>query len=189
MTLESGESPAAQRVDPSYDLVVYEKTAPPNDVLPNAALLFVHPSVDTQYFPTSAVLPEPTAIRIQVNEPIMKDVDLAGVTFGETPAYTLGVGTWTELAGAEGGPLIAQGELEGRKAVLLAFDVAESNIWRRIAFPVLIDNIARELVPSPLPASVPLGDPLVYRPSATVATVQVTAPGGGNNPTEPVRKR
>jgi hypothetical protein len=109
----------------------------------------------------------------------MRNVDLAGVTFGETPAYTLGVGTWTELVGAEGGPLIARGELDGRKAVLLAFDIANSNISQRIAFPLLINNIASELVPSPLPASVPLGDPLVYRPSATAASVQVTAPGSG----------
>lgn len=178
VSLESSDSPAAQRVDPSYDLVVYENTAPPNDALPDAAMLFVHPLVDTQYFPTSAVLPEPTAVRIQVNEPIMREIDLAGVTFGETPAYTLGVGTWTELVGADGGPLIAAGELEGRRAVLLAFDIANSNISKRIAFPSLINNIARELVPSPLPASVPLGDPLVYRPSATATSVQVTAPGG-----------
>lgn len=179
VTLEASDSPAAQRVDPSYDLVVYENTSPPNDLLPDAALLFVHPSVDTQYFPTSAVMPEPTAVRIQVDDPIMEEVDLAGVTFGETPAYTLGVGAWTELAGAEGGPLIARGELGGRKAVLLAFDIANSNIWRRISFPSLIVNIARELVPSPLPASVPLGDPLAYRPSAAATSVDVTAPDGG----------
>jgi hypothetical protein len=178
VTLEPSDSPAAQRVDPGYDLVVYENTAPPNDALPNAAMLFVHPAVDTQYFPTSAVMPEPTALRIQVDDPIMEDVDLAGVTFGETPAYTLGLGSWTELAGAEGGPLIARGELDGRKAVLLAFDITSSNIWRRISFPVLIDNIASELVPSPLPASVPLGDPLIYRPSVTATGVHVTAPGG-----------
>ncbi len=177
VTIEASDSPAALRVDPSYDLVVYEGTSPPNDVLPDAAMLFVHPSVDTQYFPTEGAIPEPSASIIQANESLLADVDLAGVTFGETPDYTLTVGTWTQIVGDAAGPLIAQGELDGRQTVLLSFDIAASNISRRIAFPSLMVNIAALLVPSPLPASIPLGDALTYRPSAAAAGVRVTAPG------------
>lgn len=177
VTIEASDSPAVARVDPSYDLVVYENTSPPNDLLPDAAMLFVHPSVDTQFFPTQGVIPEPVATRIEANDLLLEDVDLAGVTYGETPDYTLGVGVWTQVVGTEAGPLIARGELNGRQAVLLAFDIAGSNIDQRIAFPILIDNVASLLVPSPLPASVPLGDPLTYRPSSGAAGVRVTAPG------------
>jgi hypothetical protein len=74
--------------------------------------------------------------------------------------------------------LVLRGTLHGRPSVVLAFDVAASNIGRKIAFPLLITNIAEQLVPSPLPHSVPLGDPLVYRPSAEAVAVAITAPDG-----------
>jgi len=117
------------------------------------------------------------AIRFGARDPLLEGVDLAGVTFGETPVYMLD-GTQSEVVGAEGGPLIFRAELNDRPAIVLSFDVAQTNLPQRVAFPILIANVAAQLVPSPLPPAVPLGDPLVYRPSADAAVVRVTSPDG-----------
>jgi len=87
-------------------------------------------------------------------------------------------GADTEVAAAESGPLIYRGTLSqtGEPMVALAFDVAKSNLPRRVAFPILIANIAGYLAPSPLPSALPLGEPLAYRPHADAATVRITPP-------------
>ena len=85
---------------------------------------------------------------------------LAGVTFRETPVHELDA-TAVEIVGAEEGPLIyrARAPESGQPMIVIAFDVQQSNLPKRIAFPVLIANIVGELSPNPLPATVPLGDP------------------------------
>jgi hypothetical protein len=179
LRIEDSNSTAIQNVGSSYDLVVYENAAPSGGSLPDAALLFVHPKLDSPYFPTRGSMPAPMVANVRPEDPLLYAVDLAGLTFGETPVYELDPSQWIEVVeGSQGGPLILRGALQGRPSVVLAFDVEASNIVDRHAFPILIANIARELVPSPLPPSVPLGDPLVYRPSTDATAVRVTAPNG-----------
>lgn len=164
----------------AYDLVVYENAAPPLDALPNAPLLLVNPPPAGMPIPTDGTMTAPTMSSFRAQDPLLQGVDLAGVTFGQqpTPRYVLD-GTQTELVGAaEDGPLLFRGVLGGRPMVVLPFDLAQSNLPSRVAFPILIANIAAALAPSPLPAAVPLGDPLLYRPRGDAATVRVTPPEG-----------
>ncbi len=194
VTVEPSDAPVTGATRDGYDLVVYENVAPPADALPNAPLLVVHP-LPGDLFSSQGTMPRPTITHFRVQDPLLRGVDLAGVTFGETPVYALD-GTQTELVGAEDGPLLFRGELQGRPLVVLAFDLAQSNLPSRVAFPILIGNIAATLAPSSLPAAIPLGDPLVYRPRAGTATVRVVPPEGealdlplaadGTAPGEPV---
>jgi hypothetical protein len=86
----------------------------------------------------------------------------------------------TEVAGTSNGPFIFRGPAPstGQPMVVLTFDVAASNLPSRIAFPILIANIASYLAPSALPSSVPLGDPVVYRARSDAASVRITPPDG-----------
>ncbi|HEV2108464.1 MAG TPA: VWA domain-containing protein [Thermomicrobiales bacterium] len=158
-----------------YDLVVFERTVPPAS-LPDAALLFVQPPPDNP-FPTTGEMIAPTVVNVAADDPLLRGVDLGGVVFGPTPAYASLDGQ-SPVVSAEAGPLLFRATVEGRRAVVIAFDVAQSNIRQRVAFPILVANIASELVPSPLPSAVPLGDPLGYRPSAEAATVVIEPPAG-----------
>lgn len=172
-----------------FDLVVYEGYTPTDPMsLPNAPILFVNP-------PRGGLLPtdgtrtmvEPTVSSVVANDSLLQGVDLSGVTFGETPIHTLSA-TDTEIVGATdkggggSGPLIYRGRVEstGQQMIVLAFDLNDqkTNLPRRVAFPILIANMANELAPSPLPAAVPLGDPLRYRPRADTATVRIVPPDG-----------
>jgi hypothetical protein len=119
----------------------------------------------------------PTVTRLLAQDPLLSDVDLGGATFGETPVYVLD-SSGVEIAGANEGPLIFRATLAGQPTLVFAFDVAQSNLPLRVAFPILIANAVKELAPSPLPSSVPLGDPLVYRPRASAASVRVAPPHG-----------
>ncbi|MEA2595082.1 MAG: hypothetical protein QOF01_1551 [Thermomicrobiales bacterium] len=173
----------------SFDLVVYEGFTPQNAAtLPDAPIVFVNPPRDG-VLPTDGAktMLEPTVARIVANDPLLLGVDLTGVTFGETPIHNLSA-TDTEVVGADdrngpgAGPLIYRGRIaaSGQPMIVLTFDLNDqkTNLPQRIAFPILIANMANELAPSPLPSAVPLGDPLRYRPRADAAKVRIAPPTG-----------
>jgi hypothetical protein len=164
-------------IDGAYDLTVFEHVLPPSQ-LPNTPVLFVNPPPGG-LFQTNGMMANPTVQRVLAQDPLLKGVDLSGVNFGQTPVHVLDA-TSTEVVGAEAGPLIYRGTAAGtgQPMVVLAFDIAQSNLPQRIAFPILIANITGELAPSPLPSAVPLGDPLNYQPRAGAASVQFTPPNG-----------
>jgi hypothetical protein len=173
----------------SFDLVVYEGFTPQDAAtLPDAPIVFVNPPRDG-VLPTDGAktMLEPTVARIVANDPLLLGVDLTGVTFGETPIHNLSA-TDTEVVGADdrngpgAGPLIYRGRMaaSGQPMIVLTFDLNDpkTNLPQRIAFPILIANMANELAPSPLPSAVPLGDPLRYRPRADAAKVRIAPPTG-----------
>ena len=178
VTTEPSTNSGAATGGATYDLIVFEKSAPPAEALAKLAapLLFVDPPASGP-FKTAGVMTQPSVSNIRTQDPLLAGVDLAGVTFGETPVYALD-GTQTEVVGAADGPLVFRGEVGQQQAIVLGFDLAASNLPRRVAFPILIANAVKELAPDPLPASVPLGDPLLYRPRVDAASVRVAPPGG-----------
>jgi hypothetical protein len=165
-------------VTDAYDLVVYDGITPAANDLPNLPMLIVHPP-QTGLFTANGVLAQQTADRIRADDPLLTGVELAGVTFGQTPAFLMDAGE-TEVAGTSHGPFIFRGPAPstGQPMVVLAFDITASNLPSRIAFPILIANIAGYLAPSALPSSVPLGDPVVYRARSDAASVRITPPNG-----------
>jgi hypothetical protein len=110
---------------------------------------------------------------------LLKGVDLTGLVVGETPIHELAEGDVAVVEG-ERGPLLYRGLVPGTTdlMIVLAFDVQESNLPQRLAFPILITNVVRALAPAPLPESAALGDPVSIEPRAGAATVRVTAPSG-----------
>ena len=178
VTTEQSANLAAALDAGPYDLIVFEKSLPPPEALPELAapLLFVNPPPGGPFVTEGSML-EPKVARLRAQDPLLAGLDLAGATFGETPIYVLD-GTQTEVVGAADGPLVFRGRVGERPAVVLAFDLGASNLPQRVAFPILIANAVEELAPSPLPSSVPLGDPLVYRPRVDAVTVRVAPPEG-----------
>lgn len=185
VTVEGTDSPAAENVGSRYDLVVYESWTPSATGLPDAPVLFVHPQQGGLFEMDGGVMPDPSAETIRAEDPLLFSVELAGVEFGETPEHVLGASAIAVAAGAEG-PLIYRSKTPhtNQPMVVLTFDVGKSNLPSRPSFPILITNIANDLAPSPLPSSVPLGEPLVYRPHGEAAVVRFIPPTG-----EPIELR
>jgi hypothetical protein len=161
-----------------YDLVVFDRAAPPPATLAklHTPSLWVGPPVGGP-FATTASARSPRVTRVRAGDPLLDGVDLAGATFGPTPVFTLGAGD-EEIVGTADGPLLYRTEVNGEPAVVLTIDPEASNLPKRVAFPVLVANLVAALAPEGVPASVPLGAPLVYSPGARAATVLVRSPAG-----------
>jgi hypothetical protein len=109
----------------------------------------------------------------------MNGVDLTGVVFGVTPQYALAESFVVPVAAADG-PLVAYGTLaeSGLPVALLAVPLDSGNLTERIAFPILIANLAAWLAPTPPPAVVRVGDPVIVSTSAAANEVTLIAPDG-----------
>lgn len=177
VTTEPGSGFEAALAAAAYDLIVFERVTPPAALLARVAtpMLFVAPPPG-ELFPAAGTILEPRLSQVQAQDPLLAGVDLGGVTFGETPRFEAGPAT--VIAGTAEGPLIMRTTLNQAPAIVLAFDLARSNLPRRVAFPILLANAVTELAPSALPAAVPLGDPLRYRPRAEATMIRVTPPTG-----------
>ncbi|HEU0113844.1 MAG TPA: VWA domain-containing protein, partial [Thermomicrobiales bacterium] len=133
----------------AYDLLVFDRTAPPDAAAqPAAPMLFVDPPAGGP-FATNGVMTDPTVDRLRAQDPLLQGVDLAGATFGAAPIYQLDRGE-DEVVGASQGPLVFRGRVGPQPAIVLAFDLTQSNLPQRVAFPILIANAVGELAPNPL---------------------------------------
>jgi len=180
-TFES-TTPGIAALAAAYDLVVFEGFSPPVDDLPAVPMLFVRPQQIGETFAIEGVMQSPKIDALQAGDPILDGVDLAGVTFGETPRYRVGPEERVLVGGASGdgsGPLIWRGAAGDQPTVALAFDLASSNIAQRVAFPVLVSRIVADLTVSGLPGTVVIGEPVVYAPSLDAARVSFSDPAGG----------
>jgi hypothetical protein len=77
---------------------------------------------------------------------------------------------WSEA----GTPLIAAGELEGRRVGALLFNPNDSNLPKLAAFPLLMANLADWLYPLAGAGALRPGDPIYFTPGTSITT-----PGGG----------
>jgi len=161
-----------------YDLVVFDRTAPPPETVArlNSVSLWIAPPVGGPFETTGNVI-DPRVTRVRAGDPLLEGVDLSGVTFGPTPVFVPLPGD-EEIVGADEGPLLYRTEANGQPALVLTVDPETSNLPKRVAFPVLMANLIAELAPDGIPASLPLGEPLVYEPRAATTEVVVTTPAG-----------
>ena len=161
-----------------YDLVVFDRTAPSTETLTkiDTASLWVGPPVGGP-FVTAEGVTDPQVTRVRASDPLLTGVDLSGATFGPTPNFTLGARD-EEIVGSADGPLLFRTQMNDQPAVVLTVDPETSNLPKRVAFPVLIANLVEALAPDGIPAAIPLGEPLVYEPRASTASVEVVTPSG-----------
>jgi len=174
-------TPGIKALAAGYDLTVFQGISPAPDDAPETPMLFVRPTPLGDLFANTGVMNAPTIDRLDAGASLLDGVDLAGVTFGDTPAYTLAEGEEELVRGTANGltgPLIWRGEFEGHRYVVFGFDLESSNLTQRVAFPVLVARSVAEITVPPMPGTVALGDPLLYRAGERAATVSITNPSG-----------
>jgi hypothetical protein len=86
----------------------------------------------------------------------------------------------------DGGPLLIAGEKDGRRVVVLAFDLHNSDLPLQVAFPLLLSNIVGYLVPGSGAEAAQLapGQPLALQIDQSITSVRVTRPDGQVVPVE-----
>jgi len=174
-----------------YGMLVFDAVVP--DEAPTVPALYLDPGADGTFGTVGARIENPAIDRTDPDEPVLRFVDLTTVHIGRAREVDLAEGMRAVVETSGGSPLVAVGEVGGRRLSLIGFDLGESDLPLQIAFPLLMSNLVEVLLPAVegvLPSSMRLGeaasvavDPRIERVSVT-DTGAVELPGAANGATE-----
>lgn len=137
-------SPAEYRADTDADLVVFNNFIP--SALPEAPTLIVAPPADNRLLPVTAEIAPKE--RAQAGDARFAAIDFGPVQFDRVAEIT--PPAWADVAVESGGvPLVLTGQLNNQPMAIWTFDLLESNLANRLAFPLLTAATTRTLLPQP----------------------------------------
>ncbi|CAG0961217.1 hypothetical protein ANRL4_00681 [Anaerolineae bacterium] len=123
----------------AYELYVFDNWMPA--VLPDANLLFVNPPEGIYpIFTVGQLTTETTLKAVRPDDPRTLYLKFNDVNVREFHQIS-GVAWADTLVEAEGGPLVLAGEYEGRRVAIITFDLYESDLPLKIAYPILLANL------------------------------------------------
>ena len=163
-----------------FDLYVFDGVPLP-DELPDGDLLIINPqptTAETPLLQVGAVFSDTTVTQL-VNSPLLNFVDWGGVQILQARDVTA---PWAQtLVGSVDGPLVLTGEQGGQRIAVITFDLRQSDLPLRIAFPILMANITNWLSPGrafDAPNGLQIGAPVSILPGASTSEVVVVRPDG-----------
>ena len=175
-----------------FDLVIFEGYLP--DELPAKPILAIAPLESSPLGTVTGTLVNPGIGALDASDPILRYVDLTTVHVGEARRMELPAWARPVIPGPGTSPLLYSGTLAGRPAAVMAFEPRRSDLPLQVAFPVLLANLAGELLggsETPLEAIAPgapvtLGIPdgaigvRVQRPDGSADELLAPAAGAGS---------
>ncbi len=147
--------------------------------LPPGNLLFIAPPTSTAYFSVTGELEFPAVRPISGDEPLLRNVSLSEVSVLKAARITSD--NWARvIVDSDGAPLLVAGEHDGRRIVVLAFDLHLSDLPLQVAFPLLLSNIIGYLSPGSGAEAAQLtpGQPLALQIDPAITEVRLTRPDG-----------
>ena len=169
-------TPQQYKADPAVDMYVFDGFVPAS--LPPQPYWLVGPPAASAALGVGDVVSPGRPRAATAGDPLLHNVDLSGVHIARTRdlrASSFG----RAVIESEAGPLLTVHDAAPR-AALLGFDVHDSDLPLRTAFPLLVDRISTFLLPEPLPARTHAPGELVQVPAQPGTTgVTVTKPDGG----------
>jgi len=134
--------------DGPWDVVIADRLFPTVD--PGVPLLVIYPFTESAR-PPLPLLPQgiiegADPVSWNSSHPVIRDVDFSRVSIRTAASLTTGPGVRI-LAESSNGPLVMAGEDEQRRWVALSFNLLESSLPLRPAFPILISGVLSWLVP------------------------------------------
>ncbi|HEX2171804.1 MAG TPA: hypothetical protein VHL09_05115, partial [Dehalococcoidia bacterium] len=158
-SLEGGQQDAGSGSQPDVpgpSAVVFSGWLPERP--PSLPALVIAPGGGSSWLTAGQSAGQARLIRQDTQSPLLRGVDLSGVSFGSVrpPDLPEWAASSAEVAG---GPVIYQGSLEGRRVAVLAFDPQQSSLPKLPSFPVLLSNSLAWLAPAPDAADGVVMDP------------------------------
>lgn len=147
--------------------------------LPSGNLLFIAPPRSTEWFSVTGDIEFPSLYPAPGDEVLLRNVSLSDISV--LRAVRMVPGSWGRVVvDSDGSPLLVAGERDGRRIVVLAFDLHQSDLPLQVAFPLLLSNILSFLAPGSGAEATMLvpGQPLVQQVDPAITEVQVTRPDG-----------
>jgi Ca-activated chloride channel homolog len=161
-----------------WDLIIFEATTPAT--LPNVPVLAIAPPTTGSLGNVSGKLTNPGIGTVSPDEPILRYVDLSTTHIAEAVKLELPAWARTVIPGPKGAPLLYAGVRAGLRSAVLAFEPRRSDLPLQVAFPILIANLAGELIggsAAPTEAVKP-GDPVSLPLPAGATGLRVERPDG-----------
>jgi von Willebrand factor type A domain/Aerotolerance regulator N-terminal len=156
-------------------LTILDGVVPPT--LPPGNLFFIAPPRSTEFFSITGQTDFPALRPSPGEEPLLRNISLSEISV--LKANRLAPGAWARvIVDGDGGPMLLAGERDGRRIVVLAFSLQQSDLPLQVAFPLLISNIVGYLAPGSGAEAAQLvpGQPLAIPVDASITEVRVTQP-------------
>jgi hypothetical protein len=167
-------APAAYRASAAYALTVFDRFSPP--LLPDGPFVMVDP-------PAGSALAggQPVGIgrvrAVDAGDPLLANVDLQDVHVARSQDLRNSI-FGRPLVSSLQTPLVLVRD-EPFRQVLVGFDLHESDLPLRIAFPILVQNLSEWLLPPSVPShSFHPDEPVTIVPEAGATSVNVIRPDG-----------
>src|SRR5687767_5862431 len=160
-----------------FDLIVFDGFIPPD--LPNKPILAFAPPQTSALGVVLGTLDEFGMGQPAVNDPLLRGVDLTRLHISEMQQMELPAWARAVLPGSDG-PLMYAGVRNALPTAVFAFDIRDSDLPLQVAWPIMVSNLAGELLGlnaaalDPLAPSSPIDIPI----SPDAQGVRVTLPDG-----------
>ena len=153
----------------AYPLTVFDRLWP--EEMPDGSVLLVGPPTGEEFHPRE-VWPRP-------QHPLLNHVDWSEVRVATVRKLPLD-SNWETVIDSDGGPLLAIRTEGGRRQAAIAFDLSQTDLPLRPAFPVLMANLLAWLLPAPEaePRAVPPGASVAIDPAPLAQQVWAEGPEG-----------
>lgn len=164
-----------------YDVVLFDNFAP--SALPSSNYMLINAAGAGTPVQRIGTFDRPGVVDWDKKHPVTRYLNLTDLVIARCLAVQ--VADWGKsIADSDNpqAPLIVVGEKGNRRVVYLGFDIRESTIWLRVAFPILISNTVRWLASGSKTQQESVltraGDVVPINPPITVESVTVTDPLG-----------
>ncbi len=161
-----------------FDLVIFEGWLP--DELPAKPILAIAPPESSALGTVTGTLTNPGIGTLDATNPILRYVDLTTTHIAEAQRMELPAWAQPVIPGPGTSPLLYAGTLDGRPAAVLTFEPRRSDLPLQVAFPVLLANLAGQLLggsETPADAIAP-GTPVTLAIPDGATGVRVERPDG-----------
>jgi len=171
-----------------FDLYVFDGTLP--HTLPDANLLIVNPPSDAPgpnpLFKLGLAQGVPTGISVKADDLRTRFLKFSDVNIRAFKSIT--DTPWADvLVNSANGPLILAGETNGHRVAIISFDLHDSDLPLKIAWPILLANLtAWYKAPQVVHVSGDLrpGQTVTLQPGAQATTLRVRRPDGATSTLE-----
>ena len=164
------------------DLTIFDSMLP--DAWPQGAILAINPPVSQALLPVEAEDRSIGAARFEQNATLLDGLSFGGVLFGNVHPLTPPDWASVQLAArpidAEGPvtPLILRGQFHQQPIAIWMFDIQQSNLPSRLAFPILTARTVRDLTAAAPPTAISASSALNFQPDLRATSVTITDPQG-----------
>jgi Ca-activated chloride channel family protein len=161
-----------------FDLIVFDANLPAT--LPATPILAIAPDRSSPLGDVAGTLKDPGIGSVDPDEPILRYVDLSTTHIAEAKKLIVPAWARTVIGGPAGAPLLYAGDRAGLRSAVLAFEPRRSDLPLQVAFPILVANLAGELMGAssgPHDAVKP-GDPVSLAIPSGATGLHVTRPDG-----------